>query len=330
MSITRRSGFALALGLAVLAVAGRAAADPVALLPVVTVGVQENGTVNWELQTIRARGLDHANGFRLEVLPFAGAQATQVAMLGGQVDAIVSDWFWVAMQRGAGAGLTFWPYSTSVGGVVVPEDSPVQELADLEGQAIGIAGGPLDKSWLILRALHRHQTGRDLAEVTQQVYGAPPIIQNAAETGEVAGAINFWHFSAKMQAAGMRQIATTAEAAETLGLSPDTPLLGYVFRDSWIEANPARAEGLARASRQAKEVLAADPAAWDELRPMMNAATDAEFEALRDGWLAGIPPEGPVDAEDAADLFALMAELGGDELTGGLEALPEGLFWQGE
>ena len=63
---------------------------------------------------------------------------------------------------------------------------------------------------------------------------------------------------------------------------------------------------------------------------MMDAATDAEFIALRDGWRAGIPPEGPVDPDDAKALFSLLADLGGDELTEGLASLPNGLFWQGE
>ena len=63
---------------------------------------------------------------------------------------------------------------------------------------------------------------------------------------------------------------------------------------------------------------------------MMGADTDAEFAALRDGWRAGIPPEGPVDAGDAQNLFSLLADLGGDDLTGGLTELPQGLFWQGE
>ena len=236
----------------------------------------------------------------------------------------------MAVQRANGAPFTFWPYSTAVGGLVVPAASPVQSLADLEGEKIGIAGGPLDKSWLILRAFHRQQTGRDLADVTEQVFGAPPIIQHAAETGEVAGAINFWHFLAKMKAGGMRQVVSVADAAQGLGLDPGTPLLGYVLRDDWVARNPDLARGLARASRQAKDLLATDDAAWQALRPLMEAGTEAEFTALRDGWRAGILPEGPVDPAEAQDLFALLAELGGKELTGGLTALPEGLFWQGE
>ncbi|AUH33284.1 ABC transporter substrate-binding protein [Paracoccus tegillarcae] len=301
-----------------------------AALPVIEIGTLENGTVNWELQTIKDQGLDEANGFTLELLPLAGNPATQVAMQGGEVDAIVSDFLWVAQQRARGEDFTFLPYSTAVGSLVVPADSPVQTLADLADKKIGIAGGPVDKSWLILRAWHEQQTGQDLADVTEQVFGAPPVIMNAAETGEVDGAINFWHFLAKMQAAGMRPVVNVADAARDLGLDPATPLLGYVLRDAWIAEHPDLAKGLAAASRQAKDLLASDDAAWQAIRPIMNAADDAQFEALREGWIAGIPPEGPVNADNAQAMFAVMADLGGDELTGGLTELPEGLFWSGD
>lgn len=295
--------------------------------PVIKIGTLENGTVNWELTTIRDRGFDTENGFALDIVPLAGNPATQVAMQGGEVDSIVSDMLWVAQQRAGGADFTMLPYSTAVGGVMVPADSPAQSLADLTGKKIGIAGGPVDKSWLILRAWHSRETGNDLAAQTEQVFGAPPIIMAAAETGEIDAAINFWHFAAKMKAAGMRELVDVNTAATDLGLDPATPLLGYVLRDSWIEEHPDLAQGLARASRQAKQVLAADDAAWEALRPAMNAADDAEFAALRDGWRAGIPPEGPVNAESAQAMFAVMAEFGGDELTGGMTALPDGLFW---
>ena len=43
---------------------------------------------------------------------------------------------------------------------MVAADSPAQTLADLDGKKIGIAGGPVDKSWLILRAWSRAKLGR--------------------------------------------------------------------------------------------------------------------------------------------------------------------------
>lgn len=295
----------------------------------ITVGTLASGTVNWELATIRDYGLDKANGFTLETVELAGNPATQVAMMGGEVDTIVSDWLWVAQQRAAGSDFTFLPYSTAVGGLMVRADSPVQTLADLEGKKIGIAGGPVDKSWLILRAWSAQQ-GQDIGPVSEQVFGAPPMIMAAAESGEVDGAINFWHFAAKMKAKGMREVISVSDAAADLGLDPGLPLLGYVLRESWIEQHPDLAKGLAAASRAAKDKMAQDDAVWDKLRPIMNAADDAEFAALRDGWRAGIPAPGPVDAANAGKMFALMAEVGGAELTGGVAALPDGLFWSGE
>ncbi|SMO73179.1 ABC transporter substrate-binding protein [Paracoccus laeviglucosivorans] len=323
MLLTRR--ITLLGGAAVLsALACRASAQTP---PAIRVGTLENGTVNWELQTIKAQGLDRANGFSLVPMILAGNPATQVAMQGGEVDTIVSDFLWVAQQRARGADFTFLPYSTSVGGLMVPPDSPVQTLADLRGKKIGIAGGPVDKSWLILRAWSREKLGWDLADETQQVFGAPPMILNAAETAEVDAAINFWHFQARMQAAGMREVISVGTAARDLGLDPSTPLLGYVLRDAWIAENPALAAGLAKASRAAKEALRGDDA-WDAIRTYVDARDDAEFKALQAGFRAGIPPEGPVNIENAQKLFATMAELGGDDLTGGLTTLPDGLFWQ--
>ena len=328
MHLTRRTMLTgSALALSALALPVRAQTAP---LPVIRIGTLENGTVNWEIQTIRNAGLDRDNGFELVPTPLAGNPATQVAMQGGEVDTIVSDWLWVAQQRAQGTDFTFLPYSTAVGGVMVAADSPAQTLADLDGKKIGIAGGPVDKSWLILRAWSRAKLGRDLADMTTQVFGAPPMIMNAAETGEVDAAINFWHFQAKMQARGMRQLVSVADAARDLGLDPSTPLLGYVLHAGWIAQSPEIAAGFARASRAAKDLLARDDAAWTALRPIMNAADDAEFEALKAGWRAGIPAPGPVNAANAEKTFAAMAELGGDELTGGLTTLPAGLFWSPE
>ena len=130
-------------------------------LPVLTIASQAGGTVAWELDTIRHHGFDEAHGFRLEVQEVAGKAAGQIAFRGGEVDVIVDDWIWVARQRVAGHDITFIPYSRAVGGVMVPQDSNAQALRDLTGTKIGIAGGPNDKSWIILRA-YAAQQGFDL------------------------------------------------------------------------------------------------------------------------------------------------------------------------
>ncbi|PWE32546.1 ABC transporter substrate-binding protein [Maritimibacter sp. 55A14] len=319
----RQIARAATLVLALLGVAWLAhAAD----LPVLRVAVLENGTVNWELETIRRNGLDRANGFRLEVQGMADNGGTRVAFAGDAADVVVADWIWVARQRAAGKDYVAIPYSTAVGGLVVPAGSPVRDLTDLRGGKIGIAGGPLDKSWLILRAYARRVHGMDLRAETEQVFGAPPLIYKTALRGETDGAINFWHFLARMEAAGMREVISVREAATALGLDPDTPLLVYVLKGADAEARPEVARGLYRASRAAKELLRRDDAAWQAIRPLMPAESEAEAAALRAGFLAGIPPAGPVDRDAAARLFALLADLGGADLTGQAQTPPGGLF----
>lgn len=289
------------------------------------VAVLKFGTVNWELDAIRHHGLDRANGFELEVLPLAGAAATRVAFEGGEADVIVADWIWVARRRAAGADFAFIPYSRSVGGIMVAGDSPIRALADLKGRRIGVAGGPLDKSWLILQAYARTQ-GFDLKAETEQVYGAPPLIFQKALSGEIDAAINFWHFLAKLEARGFRHVVATGSAAEALGLDPDLPLLGYVVKGALADERPKLVLGLAKASRQAKKMLLKDDAEWRRLRPLMNVKDDREFEALKAGFRQGVPSGDPVRAESAARMFALMAELGGEALVGEAVEMPNGVF----
>ncbi|MBA3326620.1 MAG: ABC transporter substrate-binding protein [Rhodobacteraceae bacterium] len=296
--------------------------------PVLRIAAQASGTVNWELDTIRHYELDAANGFTLEVMDVAGSPAGQVAFQGGEADAIVSDWIWVARQRAAGEDFVFVPFSKAVGGLMVPGDSTAEALPDLAGGKIGVAGGPLDKSWILLRAYSEQEYGFDLAAETEAVFGAPPLVFEAAKAGEFVGAINFWHFLAKMQAAGMRELISVEDAAVALGLDPETPLLGYVLRGEMVAEQPELVAGLAAASKAAKALLASDPAAWERLRPMMNADSDAEFEGLKAGFVAGIPADAPVDEAAAGEMLALMARVGGEELVGAASTLPEGVFVQ--
>jgi NitT/TauT family transport system substrate-binding protein len=290
------------------------------------IGVIEGGTVSWELDVIKRRGLDVAEGLSIEVMPMAGKQATDVALLGGAVDAVVTDWLWVARQRAAGRDFVFVPYSKSVGGLMVAADSPIRTLADLKGARIGVAGGPVDKSWLLMRALAKQRHGLDLTADAEAVFGAAPLIHSQALSGGVDAALNFWNWLAKLDAKGFRAVATVAEASEALGLDPETPLLGYVIRGEALAANPGAADALLRASRAAKRALAADDGEWAALRPMMNAADDAEFGALVAGFRAGIPAEAPVDEAAAAKLWRFLGEIGGPELIGDVTELPPGVF----
>lgn len=295
-------------------------------MPTVRVAVLKVGTVNWELATIVRAGLDQKNGFRLQVVPYADNSATRIALQGGTADMAVADWIWVARQRASGNQYQFMPYSKAVGGLFVPEGSTATKLTDLAGQKIGIAGGPLDKSWLILRAYALQIHGFDLVSETEQVFGAPPLIYKSALRESFGGAINFWHFLAKMEAAGMRELISVDTAADAMGLSNDLPLLGYYFKDSFAAENPRLIQAFYNASRDAKELLKSSDQAWNAIRPMMNADTDEHFRFLKSGWIAGIPARAPIDMVAAQETLSMMHRIGGEALVGPATSLPEGLF----
>jgi len=293
-----------------------------------TIATLQSGTVNWELDTIKRNGFDTENGFTLEVMGLAGNPATRVAFQGGEADVVVADWIWVARQRAEGKDYVFIPYSRAVGGLLVPPDSPIQSLADVAGRTIGIAGGPVDKSWLILQAFAAQGDGFDLAADSDQVFGAPPLLFQQAVEEQIDATITFWHFGAKLAARGFRTVADVATAAQALGLDPDTPLLGYVVKGETLRETPELVEGLRKASAAAKALLASDDAAWEAVRPLMNAGSDAEFDALVAGFRAGIPQTATIDTQAARRMYAVMAELGGETLVGPATELPDGVFYQ--
>lgn len=296
--------------------------------PAVTIGVLKFGTVSWELDVIRHHRLDEAAGFELKLMELASGQAAQIALQGGAVDMIASDWLWVARQRAAGADLTFIPHSAAVGALMVPAASPIASVADLKGKRIGVAGTPIDKSWLLLKALARDRYALDLDAAATPVFAAPPLLNQKATTGELDAVLNFWPYAARLQAAGMRTVIGVDGMMRDLGLSAQVPAVGFVFHEGWARANPAALDAFVAASRKAKAIMARSDAEWDRLRPLMKAEDEATWAALRDQFRAGIPQRWTEEErEAAARLYGLMAKLGGRELVGNAMALPDGTFW---
>jgi NitT/TauT family transport system substrate-binding protein len=319
-------GFLPAAALILLAVAGSPrAAD----LGTIKVGVLEFGTVNWELDVIKHHGLDAERGFDLAVQGFGSGQATNVALQGGAVDAVVDDYLWVSRQRAAGEMLSFVPYSSTVGALVVPPESDIATLADLAGRKVGIAGGPIDKSWLLLQALARSRHGIDLAAAAEPVFGAPPLLNEKVQDGELDAVLNYWHFTARLEAQGYREVVGVEEAIAELGVASVPPQLGYVFAESFAEQHPELIAAFADASRAAKQLLLTD-AEWERIRPLTKAPDDATLAALKRRFQQGIIDHwGEVQQAEAAQLYAILAKLGGEELVGGATELAPGTFWQG-
>jgi NitT/TauT family transport system substrate-binding protein len=323
-------GRAFAFGASLLGGLVMSMAAQAADLGTVRIGVLKFGTVNWELDVIQQHGLDAKEGFTLEVTDFASNDAADIALMGEAVDGIVEDWLWVSRQRAEGVPLTFIPYSSSVGALVVPADGGIDTLADLEGKRLGIAGGPLDKSWLLIQAVAKEQERVDLAEVAEVVYGAPPLLAEKFKSGELDAVINYWHYAARLEAEGHKRLLDVTAAQERLGVPADTPQLGYIFREEWADAHADLVQAFARASRAAKAIMDESDEEWERLRALTKAENDPTLDALKRRYREGIVHSwGDEERQAAEQLYAVLAELGGEELVGSSPVLVDGTFWSG-
>jgi NitT/TauT family transport system substrate-binding protein len=301
----------------------RAAAEALRL------GVLQFGTVQWVAQVIRNHALDAAHGFALEEVVLANNDAGRVALMAGAAEIVVSDWIFVAAQRAAGTLLRFAPFSSASGGVMVQRDSPMRSLGDLAGRKLGIAGGPVDKSWLIVRAAGRAIDGLDLASAANVVYGAPPLLSAKLLQGELDAVLTYWNFAARLEAAGYRELISVVDCARALNVSDAPSLVGFVFHEDWANQHQSTINGFLAAVSEAQTLLAQSDAEWQRIRPLMEAQDDALFANLKRRFVAGIArPSTEAQERAASQLFEVLLRTGGSRATAGIEQLPKGIFWQ--
>jgi NitT/TauT family transport system substrate-binding protein len=291
------------------------------------VAVQKTGTFAWELAVIRAHGLDKQANLSVQVLELASPEAGKIALRAGNADIVVTDWLWVSRERGLGAKLTFYPYSSALGAVVVPASSPVRTLADLKGRKLAVAGGPIDKNWLLLLAWLK-QGGIDLKSDATIAYGAPPLLAAKTLSGEMDATVNYWNFCAALEAKGFRRIAGIEDLLPKLGAKGRTAMLGYVFDERWANTNQDKIARFIAMTRAAKEILSTSDAEWEKIAPLTGAPDAATLHAYRDRYREGIPRRPIADEEaDARILYRVLAEIGGHELVGPVPELAAGTFY---
>jgi NitT/TauT family transport system substrate-binding protein len=313
--------------LAAIILAGTSGA-PSRAAETIRLAVQKTGTFAWELAVIRAQGLDRKADLTIQVSELASPEAGKIALRSGGADVIVSDWLWVSRERGLGAKLTFYPYSSALGAVMVPNSSSLRTMADLKGRKLAVAGGPIDKSWLLLRASMK-QDGIDLKSEATIAYGAPPLLAAKALSGEMDATLNFWNFCAVLEAKGFRRLAGVEDLLPKLGAKGRTAMVGYVFDEAWGDANRDVVARFIAMTREAKEILATSDAEWDNIAPLTGAADAATLRAYRDRYREGIPRRPIADEEaDARILYRVLATIGGQELVGPAQELEPGTFYR--
>ncbi len=275
------------------------------------------GSLSWLLETIRAEGLAEKLGLRIIVVDVANSQAGPVALLAGEADIIVSDWPWALRQRAMGELVKYAPYSSALGAVMVAPDSPIKTLADLTGKRLGVAGGAIDKSWLLLRAYSKKELGADLVEFLQPSYGSAPLLTQETLSGRLDAVLNFWTYAARMQGENYRAILEMDDVLKALGIAPVPTLVGFIWREQTEVEKGKEIAAFLEAVTQGNAILAQSDAAWERIRPLVRPESDAEFAAIKAYYRAGIPlPWTGAETRSAEKLTQVLVDVGGQQLLG--------------
>lgn len=300
-------------------------------LPVVRVAALKFGTVNWELDVIRRHALDARHGFKLEVVELISHNGSAVSLQGGASDVIVTDWLWVARQFEAQRYYHYFPYSTAAGELLVPGDSDLVTLDDIEGKTLGVAGSSEDKTWLLFRAYTREVAGYDLADTVDEHFATPPLLNGLMQAGRLEAILTYWHYAAALKAQGYRSVLSLQDVLKQFGMVEPVPILGWVFKRDWGQANPALVNAFLAASYEAKSLLLNSDEEWQALRPSMHDMDQPLFEELRQGYRRGVPRHFSDGDKAAIDRVARIVATGRPPAPSSQSAeniLPEEIFWQ--
>jgi NitT/TauT family transport system substrate-binding protein len=318
--------WARALGGAIAALA--LAVAPAIAADTIRIAAQKTGTLAWELAVIRAQQLDRQAGLDIVVTELATPEAGKIALRGGSADVIVSDLLWVSRERALGGKLVFYPYSSALGAVMATAASPIRALTDLKGRSLAVAGGPLDKSWLLLQAALK-QDGVELKQQATVAYGAPALLAAKTLRGEFDATLNYWNICAELEAKGLRRVAGIEDILPKLGARGPAAMLGYVFDERWSAQHGDAVARFIAVTRKAKDALATSDAEWGQVAPLAGVTDAAALKILRDRYRGGIPHRPIAEEEaDARVLYGVLARLGGAELVGPAPELAPGTFYR--
>ncbi len=311
------------LGLCLSVLGSSWAADKIAI----RVGVQALGTLEWELQVLQVDPLFNSSEIALQVIPLANAEAGKIALQSDSVDMIVSDWIWVSSIRASSGDLTFYPYSNTSGALLVPKNSPIYSIVDLKGKHLGIAGGELDKNWLLLQALAQKENV-NLSESVDKVFGAPPLLNEQLKQDRLDAVLTYWHFAARLETQGYRQIVDGRQILQGLGIKLNVPSLGYVFKQAWGRAHKAELNNFFKALRQAKLKICTQDAVWQSIIPLTRVSDSQTLALLRQRYCQGDVDQWGIEEQRAAEsIYQVLRGVSQNKLTGNAEHIQDGTFW---
>ncbi len=292
------------------------------------IAVLKYGSVNWELDVLQHHKIDKKFNLNIKKIQMTNKDAAAIAFLSKKTDIFVTDWIWVSKQRYMGNKVTFFPYSTAAGGLIIKENSNYKNLIDLENKKVGVAGGSIDKSWLFFRAFFLREYGKDPLDFFKTSFAAPPLINGLLKTGELDAGINYWNYAARLETQGFKSIINIDEILPILGIYGDLPLIGYVFKEELVINKPKLVKNFLKATKESRNILDNSNEEWTRIKELTGAKDDKMLNTIKKGFRKGIPRSSDhVLNKNITKAYEILKNIGGKQLVGEGKRLEEGTIW---
>lgn len=221
-------------------------------MPTLRVQAVEGSVGGLPLMLMEREGLDEKHGFDGDFQFLSNEGAMQNFLMGGEGITVDADIIGTAISRTEGFDVTaFYPVGNLYLGIVVREDSDIQDPTDLVGRKIGHFG--MDSGTTsFLRVLLQEGWGVDITEDVEFVEVGPAALGELLASGEVDAMFNFESFTSQaIVNIPARWLVKAHPAFEEHfdGFAPwitnmiahtdwikENPELAYAFRDAYDEA----------------------------------------------------------------------------------------------
>ena len=304
-------------------------------LPVMRARFEHNGSPRYMLYTIKRLGLDSDNGFHLDVQLVSdelegGMETVEARLQDGDADLIDIDYISTARERSEGAEIVaIHPYGRTVGGLVAPENTDIDGIADLPGHRIGVVRR-LDKNWILTRAACREFHGFDPDEEAAPVEAGSKVrLTEMIRDGEVDAVLQFWPIVPEITETGpFREVLPMADLVQRLsGTDNKLPISTFLTSEGFLDANLETIKRFKGAYRDAVDHLVTDDEVWEEIGEQLMTYDDPEIvRAVRDGWRDMVVKDWNEETvEGMEQLFNHLLNVAGSEALG-VERIPEGTF----
>jgi NitT/TauT family transport system substrate-binding protein len=304
-------------------------------LPIMRARFEHNGSPRYMLYTIKRLGLDRDHDFHLDVELVSdelegGMETVEARLQGGAADLIDIDYISTARERAEGAAIVaIHPYGRTVGGLVAPENTDIDGLADLPGKRIGVVRR-LDKNWILVRAACRETHGFDPDEESTPVEAGSKVeLTRMIREGEVDGVLQFWPIVPEITETGpFREVLPVSRLVQDLsGVDRKLPISTFLTSEEFLDHNPETVRRFRGAYREAVSRLVAEDDLWEAIATdLMTYDDPAVMGAVRDGWRDMVVSDWDGETITGMErLFDHLLEVAGSEALG-VDHIPEGTF----